>query len=80
MPKYVYEALDEQGQPVRTFEVWQGINDPALTTDPESGAKVRRIIAGTAVIGLGGSTAGGSRSGGAAPRPAQSCGSGCKCH
>lgn len=51
MPKYVYETLSASGEILRTFEVWQGIHDPALESDPDTGEKVRRIISHTSVIG-----------------------------
>ena len=47
MPTYVYETIptkpDEQP---RRFEVQQKMSDPALTTDPQTGEPVRRIITG----------------------------------
>ena len=47
MATYVYETIptkpDEQP---RRFEVQQKMSDPALTTDPQTGEPVRRIITG----------------------------------
>jgi predicted nucleic acid-binding Zn ribbon protein len=51
MPKYEYETIDEKGQVLRRFEIWQGINEPALERDPETGEKVRRIISRTSYLG-----------------------------
>ena len=44
MPVYVYETIDDG--PRREFELYQSIKDDALTTDPESGRPVRRLITG----------------------------------
>ncbi|MCA1963241.1 MAG: zinc ribbon domain-containing protein [Prosthecobacter sp.] len=47
MATYVYETIpsrpDEQP---RRFEVQQKMSDPPLTTDPQTGEPVRRIITG----------------------------------
>ncbi len=43
MPTYVYRREDGT-----TFEVFQRISDDALTTDPETGQKVERVIGGGA--------------------------------
>jgi len=70
MPIYVYETLEE---PHRQFEVKQGMNEPALTKDPETGQPVRRVISGGYGILQKGESQG-SRSGGGG------CGHGCGCH
>ena len=44
MPIYVYEVLDDQGEPVETFEILQKFSDPPLEVHPESGRPVRRVI------------------------------------
>lgn len=44
MPIYVYEFVDEQGAGGETFEIVQRISDPPLTTHPETGEPVRRVI------------------------------------
>ena len=73
MPKYVYEAISDSGEILRTFEVWQSIHDPALEADPETGSKCRKIIAATGLVGLNGS-------GQSTKAPsAHSCGGGCRC-
>ncbi len=43
MPTYVYRRPDGT-----TFEVFQRITDDALTTDPETGVPVERVIGGGA--------------------------------
>lgn len=45
MPTYVYEVIDAQGSGTgRTFEIVQSMRDDALTTHPETGEPVRRVI------------------------------------
>ena len=41
MPTYEYKREDGS-----TFEITQGINDPALKKCPETGQKVKRVISG----------------------------------
>lgn len=47
MPTYVYETIpqDERDEP-RRFERWQSMKDAPLTTDPDTGLPVRRVITG----------------------------------
>lgn len=45
MPTYIYETTDPK-KPVRRFEVRQSMKDAPLTTDPETGERVRRVISG----------------------------------
>jgi predicted nucleic acid-binding Zn ribbon protein len=47
MATYVYETLPKHpdDQP-RRFEVQQKMSDPPLTTDPQTGEPVRRVITG----------------------------------
>jgi len=51
MPTYVYETIpasaDEEPQ---RFQLRQSMSEPALTTHPESGVPVRRVITGGAGI------------------------------
>ena len=84
MPTYVYETTNPK-TPVRRFEVRQSMKDAPLTTDPETGEPVRRVISG----GLGYMSKdnlpkhadmqrerrGGGGGGGGGP-----CGTGCGCH
>ncbi len=75
MPTYIYEVIPEsETETPRRFEVRQSMKDAPLTTDPETGRPVRRvIIGGTGLMG-GGAAAAPARSGGG------SCGTGCGCH
>ena len=51
MPTYVYETIPTKpDEEPRRFELQQKMSDPALTTDPQTGEPVRRII----VSGSGG--------------------------
>ncbi len=74
MPTYIYETIpqSENESPTR-FEVKQSMTEKPLTTHPQTGAPVRRIISGG--TGVMGSTS--SRPASAA---GPSCGSGCGCH
>ena len=45
MPIYLYEILDDEGSVVATIEMLQGMNDPPLAHDPETGRPMRRILA-----------------------------------
>ncbi|MBP9208505.1 MAG: hypothetical protein KBG28_31340 [Kofleriaceae bacterium] len=44
MPTYVYEAIVPDGAPAPTFEFQQRMSDPPLTTHPETGQPIRRIM------------------------------------
>lgn len=46
MPLYNYQFLDEHGEPLDEFtEILHSIFDEALTVDPKTGRKVRRVLA-----------------------------------
>jgi predicted nucleic acid-binding Zn ribbon protein len=47
MPTYTYETVpaDPHAAP-RRFDVRQGIDEPPLAADPETGEPVRRVISG----------------------------------
>lgn len=45
MPLYVYQVIEPDGRPGEVFEVLQRMSDPPLTTHPETGKPVQRIIA-----------------------------------
>ena len=51
MPTYIYETIPQDAgeSPVR-FEVRQGMNDPKLTEQPETGKPVRRLVSGGFVL------------------------------
>ena len=73
MPTYVYETIPQKaGDEPERFEVHQSMHDAALTQHPETGAPVRRVIAGG--IGIITQHA-------APPRPQGCCGGqgGCGC-
>jgi len=78
MATYLYETiLSKPGETPVTFEVQQSMKDAPLTTHPETGVPVRRVITG----GFGFVSKGGSSP--APQRPPTSgggCGSGCGCH
>ena len=44
MPTYVYQVMREDGSEGETFEVFQKMADPPLTTHPQTGEPVRRVI------------------------------------
>jgi predicted nucleic acid-binding Zn ribbon protein len=47
MATYIYETIPRNPKKKpRRFEVEQKMSDPALTTDPETGLRVRRVITG----------------------------------
>jgi len=47
MTTYVYETIPQKaGAEPRRFEVRQSMNDVPLTSHPETGEPVRRVIAG----------------------------------
>jgi predicted nucleic acid-binding Zn ribbon protein len=47
MATYVYETIPASpDEKPRRFEVQQKMSDPPLTTDPQTGEPVRRIIVG----------------------------------
>ncbi len=46
MATYVYETIPSDGSAPRRFEVEQGMNEPPLERDPETGLPVRRVITG----------------------------------
>lgn len=47
MAAYIYETIPKNPkQKPRRFEVQQSMKDAALTTDPKTGAPVRRVITG----------------------------------
>jgi len=45
MPLYVYQVIESDGTDGEVFEVIQRMSDPPLTTQPESGKPVRRLLA-----------------------------------
>lgn len=54
MPIYVYETLPaKSGDPVKRYELWQSMKDPAYERHPETGERIHRIIIGG--VGMPGS-------------------------
>ncbi|GMV09704.1 MAG: hypothetical protein ABS52_18585 [Gemmatimonadetes bacterium SCN 70-22] len=74
MPTYTYETIPERdGDFVERFELRQGFDEAPLSTHPETGAPVRRVISG----GMGVMTRG---AGADLPDPGAGCGPGsCGC-
>jgi predicted nucleic acid-binding Zn ribbon protein len=73
MPTYTYETIpaDPEATP-RRFEVRQGFNDAVLTSDPETGTPVRRVISGGMAVM--------TKSEQSLPEPGPGCGPGtCGC-
>jgi predicted nucleic acid-binding Zn ribbon protein len=54
MPTYVYETISPTPE---RFEIRQGFGDPVLTTHPDTGEPVRRVISGGLAIMPNGSSA-----------------------
>ena len=83
MATYVYETIpqNENDAPQR-FEWKQSMKDAALTTHPETGVPVRRVITGGAgLMGVGSSSSGSSASfSSSSSGGGGGCGSGCGCH
>ena len=46
MPTYVYETVSADPKKVRRFEVQQRMSETPLTSDPETGEAVQRVISG----------------------------------
>jgi predicted nucleic acid-binding Zn ribbon protein len=76
MTTYIYETVsDSPDFPVRRFEMKQSMNDSPLTHDPETGQRVRRVIAGGMGVIMAGARATGIR-----PSSGSLCGTGrCGC-
>lgn len=54
MPTYVYETIpDNADEEPRRFDVFQKMHDAPLSTDPDTGLPVRRIITGGIGLKLG---------------------------
>lgn len=54
MPIYVYEVVRvdaPDGLPGHRFEIFQAINEPALSAHPVTGQPVRRVVQPTAIAG-----------------------------
>lgn len=51
MPFYEYEIVLPDGTAGQRFEVWQRMEEPALTEHPETSEPVRRIISAPTLLG-----------------------------
>jgi len=78
MPTYVYETIPKKkGQKPRRFEYRQSMLEAPLTSDPETGLPVRRVITGGLEIPRGSSVTSSQSS--SCCRPASGHGGGCGC-
>ena len=51
MPTYEYETIPQHpGEEPMPFEVWQSMAEEPLTTHPETGQPVRRLISGGLMV------------------------------
>jgi len=77
MATYLYETVPSTpGEEPATFEIQQSMKDAPLTTHPETGVPVRRVITG----GFGFVSKAGSSPAPQRPSSGGGCGSGCGCH
>jgi predicted nucleic acid-binding Zn ribbon protein len=53
MPTYVYEVIQENGEPGERFEVVQLMTDEPLTKHPETGQPVKRLFVPFGIAGPG---------------------------
>ena len=51
MPLYVYEIIQDDGSPGDRFEVFQKMSDDALTTHPETGVPIKRVVTSANIAG-----------------------------
>ena len=51
MPTYVYEVINQDGEPGERFELVQRMTDPPLSVHPETGQRVRRVFLPTRIAG-----------------------------
>lgn len=51
MPLYVYEVITSDDSPGEQFEVFQSMSEPPLTSHPETGQPVRRVLCAPAIGG-----------------------------
>jgi predicted nucleic acid-binding Zn ribbon protein len=73
MPTYTYETIPhDSATPARRFELRQSFSEPVLTSDPETGTPVRRVISGGMAVM--------TKSEQSVPEPGPGCGPGsCGC-
>jgi predicted nucleic acid-binding Zn ribbon protein len=51
MPLYLYEVVTSDDSPGQQFEIFQSMADPPLTSHPETGEPVRRVLCAPAIGG-----------------------------
>src|SRR5215471_6646668 len=51
MPLYLYELITDDDSPGEQFEVFQSMSEPPLTSHPQTGRPVRRVLCAPAVGG-----------------------------
>jgi len=74
MPVYVYETIPTtDSESLERFELRQSMSEPSLTTHPETGVPVRRVVSGGLATFTQPTAAPRGPSGG------MGCGSGCGC-
>ena len=73
MPTYVYETIpaNELEEPIQ-FEIVQGMTEAVLTSHPETGQPVRRVISGGIVLPISSKTDSSNKS--------SCCETRCSCH
>jgi predicted nucleic acid-binding Zn ribbon protein len=77
MATYVYETIPQQdGQPVRRFEIVQSMKEVPLSRHPDTGEPVRRVISG----GYGIMNKPQASSFPSASATSAPCAAGCACH
>jgi len=77
MTTYVYETIpSKKGEKVRHYEIKQSMRDDALTTHPETGEAIRRVVLG----GYGVLKSGQSAPAAPMPSGGHCCGHACGCH
>jgi predicted nucleic acid-binding Zn ribbon protein len=75
MATYVYETIPSKpNEKPKRFEIKQSMNDQPLTTHPETGEKIQRVVSGGFGLMSKGTDSGPARQGG------HSCGSPGCCH
>jgi len=71
---YLYETITaREGDKVKQFEIKQSANDAPLTTHPETGEPIRRVILGGWGLVTSKPSGGGASSGGCGCGPSGCC-------
>jgi predicted nucleic acid-binding Zn ribbon protein len=76
MTTYVYETIPQTGgEKPRYHEIKQSMNDKPLSTHPETGERIRRVV-----LGGFGVLSSGKNSGASSAAGSSCCGPSCGCH